>query len=336
MTELRIGVIGCGKIADVSHVPGFAALRGVRIAALCDQDEKRMADLCRRHGLDATMCTDVRSMLRCGVDAVAVCTPNDLHYPMTMAALKAGAHVLCEKPIAPTLAQATRMIDAARRAGKVLQINQTLRYLPLYATLADLVRRGRIGQLQHVRCVRLSSQSPDVGWSKGARWFVSRKHHGGIVMDIAVHMADLLKWLMGDIERIAAFVETRRAGIDVPDNVCAIFRSVTGATGVLELSWTIPAGRSHLEIFGTRGVLRVGLGDKPIELVLGSGKDQRVTYPPLKKGVKDSFASFVAAIRGQAPSPTPGELGRDALAMCDAIMRAAATKDAVKVKSFDR
>ncbi len=335
--QLRVGIIGCGKIAHVTHAPGFLGAKGNKIVSLLDIVPRKTKVLAEQFKLDADHFKDFDAFMASGLDAVAICTPNYLHYSQTMTCLKAGMHVLCEKPMAATLPETTRMIAAAKRAGKVLQINQTLRYLALYQTIADIVASGAIGKPLHVRCIRTGATTPDKSWSLGARWFVSKKAQGGLILDIGVHMADLMKWVAGDVTEVAAHVDTRTKGIDVPDNVSAIMRFANGATGVLELSWTTPSGAGMFEVYGSKGTLRHGFtGDRPIQVVKPAmnGKPQKTLYPKLKRGVKDSHQCFIAAIRGKAPSPTPGELGREAIALCDAIAKSGETTRFVKVKQY--
>ena len=334
---LRIGIIGCGKIAHVDHVPGYKTVKGARIVSLLDVKKGQINKLRQAHDLDADGFTDPKRFLASGLDAVTVCTPNNFHYPQTLAALKAGLHVLCEKPMAATPPETSRMIAAAKRARKVLQINQTLHYLPNYIKAAELVAQGKIGKPIHIRCLRAGGSTPDKGWSPGAKWFVSKASQGGIVLDIGVHMADLMKWIAGDITEIAAYVDTRLRTIDVPDNAAALMRFENGATGVLELSWTTPVGGGLLEVYGTKGTLRMGFtADHPIELITPglAGKPDKTTHPKLKAKARNSQQAFVDAIRGKAPSPTPGELGRNAIALCDAIVKSGATARFVKVKRY--
>ena len=268
---------------------------------------------------------------------MSICTPNNFHFPQTLAALKAGVHVLCEKPMAAVPAETTRMIAAAKKAKRVLQINQTLHYLPAYIKIADLVAEGAIGTPMHVRCIRAGGSTPDKGWSPGAKWFVSKASQGGLILDIGVHMADMMKWVAGRITEVAAYVDTRNPRIDVPDNVSAVMRFDNGATGVLELSWTFPCGAGLLEVYGTKGTIRQGFsGDRPIELIQpgAKGKPEKRTYPKPPRTAKHSQQCFIDAVRGKAPSPTPGELGRDAIALCDAIARSGGTGKFVKVQRF--
>ena len=191
---LKVGIAGCGKIAHEDHVPGWLGVKGAKITALCDVIPAQMETLSAKFGLGgAARFTDPAAMFRSGVDAVVVCTPNRLHRPMVLDALSAGLHVLCEKPMAATTPETTRMIAAARKAGRILQINHTLHYYPPYAAFAMLVQRGVIGKPVHLRCLRACGTTPDVGWSPGATWFVQKAWEGGIVLDIGVHMGEMMR-----------------------------------------------------------------------------------------------------------------------------------------------
>ena len=336
-SRLNVGVIGCGKIAHVDHVPNFLKIKGVSITGLYDILPGKMNALNKAFGLDAVCHGTLDALLDSAPDVVVVCTPNSLHYPQTLAALKAGCHVLCEKPMAATTPECTRMIAAARKAGRILHINQTLHYLAPYATLGMLAAGGGIGEIQHIRCLRFHTSSPDIGWSKGATWFVSKAFAGGIVLDIGVHMADLMQWLAGPVLEINAITETRVKTIDVVDNARALMRFASGASGVLELSWTSPENYGLLEVYGGKGVLRMGFApDGKIELVQkGRGGKIKVSFPAFLKKVPTSQQAFVDAIAGKRPSPTCGELGRDAVALCEAILKSGEVGRYVKVKRFD-
>ena len=335
--SIRVGIIGCGKIAEVSHLPDFKAVPGVEIVALCDLVPAKMESLRDKFAPGAALFADYKKLLTCGVDAVSVCTPNFLHCTMTLAALKRGLHVLCEKPMAGTIADANRMVAAAKKAGKVLQIDQSFRYSSHHAEVVRLVAEGAIGKPLHARCIRAHGCTPDVGWSPGAKWFVQKKAQGGLILDIGIHMADLLKWIMGDVSEVAALIDTRTRGIDVPDNVMTLLRFENGSTGVLELSWTMPSGAGGLEIYGSAGRIRMGYSaEHPIELISTSGGKHETLYPQPPAGMKNCFERFAMAIRREAPSPTPGELGREALALCVAIAESGEKGKFVKVKKFPR
>jgi len=333
--KLRVGIIGCGKIANVDHVPGYLSIPGVEVVSLMDIEPSQMDKLNQNHGLDAESFQSLTQFLTSGLDAVSVCTPNCFHYEHTLAAFKAGLHVLCDKPMAAVLPEATRMIKEAEKAGKVLQINHSLHYHAPYVKIAELVQAGKIGTPIHVRCLRSGGTTPDVSWSPGATWFVSKAFQGGVVLDIGVHMAELMQWVAGEITEVASFVDTRLQHIDVPDNANALMRFANGATGMLTLSWTTPVGGGYFEVFGTEGTIRQGFGPEPIEMIQTSKSGRtKTTYPKPKAKLKRSQRGFVDAILGKAPSITPGELGREAVALCAAIQESSDKRRFVKVKRF--
>ena len=350
MKEIRVGIVGCGRIAEVHHVPLFLEIEGVVVTALQDPVPERMEKLAALFPQLAEarrFATDTELFESGIVDAVAICTPNDCHYPQTLAACAAGLHVMCEKPMAATLEQATEMIAAAREGGLVLQINQSLRFSPPYRTLTRLVREGAIGDPFHVRCIRGHSGMPNEGWSPGADWFVQKKHDGGMLLDIGIHMADAMRMVMGDADSVAGLLDTRHPDIDVPDNISALFRYKNGGTGVLELSWTMPGGAGYLEVYGTRGRIRMGFSEQPIELWQADAlepesvdpdapdADYHVSYPELREH-ESSQAAFCKAIRTGTPSPASGEYGRRALALCLAIEESSNSGRFTTVQHFEK
>ena len=182
---VRVGIVGCGKIAEANHIPGYVGVGGCRITALCDNRGDRMDAVQGKFPeLKDTACfeKDVDLFASGLVDAVSICTPNDCHHPQTLGACAAGIHVLCEKPMAGTLEQTTEMIEAARQAGVILQINQSMRYNAQYQAVVNLVKDGAIGEPFHVRCMRAGNVTPNVGWSPGADWFVQKAHEGGLLI----------------------------------------------------------------------------------------------------------------------------------------------------------
>jgi UDP-N-acetylglucosamine 3-dehydrogenase len=319
--SIRVGLLGCGMITQRSHAPGYAAIPGVEIAALCDLDADRMATVKEKHAPKAAMFTDYRELLKSGlVDAVSVATPVYLHCPMTLAALEAGCHVLCEKPMGMSQVETAQMVAAAKTAGKVLQINLSRRYDRFYQTIGGLVSEGRLGEVRHMRAIRVHPTAPDQGWAPGATWFVTRSQGGGIVGDIGVHVGDTMLWYLGEVESVSAATATLRPDIDVVDNATALFRFRNGATGVLELSWTSPVNHMCFEIHGSEGIL---LADTPANGIRIRQRDGEVVEIPEAQylpGSGNSFVCFARAIAGSAPTPVPGEMGHAIQLVLDAIL----------------
>lgn len=330
MGKLKVGLIGCGKIAQCHHATELLKLgKKAAITALFDLKAENAEKLKRDNSLDATIHGSVEALLASDVDAVVISTPNSSHCELTLQALAAGKHVLVEKPMAAKLADADRMIAAAQKAGLHLQVNQTIRYLPVYAKIKELVERGAIGAPLHIRCVRAGTASPDKGWSLGAKWFVSKAFAGGVVMDIAVHMADMMAWYFGEVESVYASTGIKGKDCEVTDNVSALFDFKNGATGVLELSWTFPVGSGLLEIYGETGAIRLGFDAKGALELSSGGKP----YKAVKIGkVKGSHERFVEGVNGKPGAPCPVEIGRGALSLCAAIQESGDKRQAVKPK----
>jgi predicted dehydrogenase len=225
------------------------------------------------------------------------------------------------------------MIAAAKKAGVVLQINQSLRYSGPYQTIVDKVKEGAIGEPFHVRCIRAGNGTPNKGWSPGADWFVQKKHEGGLLVDIGIHMADCMRMIMGPATKVAGLVDTRLPDIDVPDNVNALYRYANGGTGVLELSWTLPGGAGFLEVYGTKGRIRMGFNGNLIEMWQEGPNGGETTVAA--EGRPNSQAIFARAIKGEEPSWTPGEYGRRSLALCLKAQESSETGKWVDIPAFD-
>jgi predicted dehydrogenase len=329
MKRVKIGLIGCGKIADCAHTPALLDLnKKAKITALFDLNQKAAESLKKKYSLDSEIYSSVEELLQSDVDGVIISTPNVTHCPLTLEALQAGKNVLVEKPMAINLKDADKMISFANKKGLHLQVNQSLRFNAAYAKIKKLIDEGAIGKPIHIRCLRASTNSPDKGWSPGAKWFIQKSSGGGIIMDIAVHMADAMGWYFGKAKSVFAVSSSRIKESDVPDNVTALFDFENGATGVLELSWTLPSGVGLLEIYGDKGSIRMGFDGPGITLSVNGGK-----YKNRKPGkVKNSYACFIDGINGRPDAPKPEEIGRKALVYCEAIAKSGETGKPVAPK----
>lgn len=326
MGKVKIGLIGCGKIASCSHTPAFKAIPGKTvITAVFDVKTENAERIIKDNSLKAKIYPSVDELLKSGIDGVVISTPNNSHHELTIKALNAGVNVLVEKPMSVTLKQADEMIALAEKKKLHLQVNQSLRFSPPYVKIKEMIDAGKIGDPIHIRCLRASGSSPDKGWSPGAKWFVQKKFAGGLIMDIAVHMADMMGWYFGKADKVYSINSTKIKGNDVPDNVATLFDFENGATGVLELSWTIPVGGGLLEIYGSKGTIRLGFSPDGIEFATEPGK-----YKIVKPGkFKTSQEWFADAINGKKGCPVPGKMGRHALAYSLAIAESGEKSKAV-------
>ena len=263
---LNIGIVGCGKIAQVRHLPEYAQNPGAKIVALYDLNAQRAETLAAQYGGRAFPAWEalVNSP---DVDAVSVCTANDSHAPIACAALAAGKHVLCEKPMATTLADCERMVEAARKSGKVLMIGQNQRLAGAHRKARELILSGAIGKPLTFR-TSFRHGGPET-WSvdPGAgTWFFDRKRAVmGAMADLGIHKTDLIQYLLGQtvVETKATLttLDKRLADgslIGVDDNAICLYTMSGGALGTMTASWTnYGAEDNATAVYGTRGVLRI-------------------------------------------------------------------------------
>ena len=190
---MKAAIIGAGFIADF-HAAGYAGLPDVQLCAVCDADAARAERMAEEYRCAAY--TDAAEMLaREKPDAVSVCLPTWLHAEYTIAALRAGAHVLCEKPMALTMEDCEAMAETAERCGRVLMIGQVLRWWPEYETMAAHIRR--LGTPRYLRAQRLQHSSRE-------GWFMDPKRGGGALFDLLVHDLDYMCSVAGQRPAVLA------------------------------------------------------------------------------------------------------------------------------------
>jgi predicted dehydrogenase len=193
------------------------------------------------------------------VDAVCVTTPNYLHCEMTTAALRAGKHVLVEKPLAMNLREADEMITAAKEANVLLMVQQSQRFFPVHEVAKQIVDSGVIGDILSVRA-RWSHSGPEY-WSPEGKWFFEKDKAGdGALFDLGIHKLDLIRYLTAkEAKEVSAFTATLAKDIEVEDYGVAMLRFDDGALGVVEASWASVPNENSIKLYGTRGNLQVGL-----------------------------------------------------------------------------
>ncbi|CDQ18868.1 Predicted dehydrogenase [Halobacillus karajensis] len=260
MTTLKIAVIGCGSIAQNRHLPEYKANKNIEIQAVCDIVEERARKVGHVYG--AAVYTDYEELLRKEeVDAVSVCLPNYLHAPVSIAALKAGHHVLCEKPMATSKEEAEEMIQAAEQNGKKLMIAHNQRFVPSHVKAKELIASGELGKVYSFRTT-FGHGGPE-GWSAEGEdsWFFKKEQAFiGAMGDLGVHKADLLRYLLGEeFVDVAGFIENNaKKDITVDDNAVCILRSESGIVGTMAASWAYnPNEDNSTVIYGEKGTLRL-------------------------------------------------------------------------------
>jgi predicted dehydrogenase len=272
---IGVAMVGCGGIALQNHLPGFELCPQAKVVALCDSNPEVLERAKKQTGI-STGFIDYNNVLRqADVDAVVIATPNFTHAPIALAAIAAGKHVLCEKPIAMNLAEAKQMLMAAEAAGIVHMTAFTYRFVPAMRYMAHLVKSGVIGRPYHFRAQRFQDWGDrNLAWRQ-----VKRLAATGELGDMLSHRIDFGHYLIGPMARVVArmkiFVPTRGGQpSDLDDWVSMIADFKSGATGVLESS-KLATGRGEggkspdvCEVNGSEGTLVYQLG-RPNEILMG-------------------------------------------------------------------
>jgi len=293
---LRIGIMGAGHFAE-RHLAALESLR----------DRVKVVKVARRHldrpfpqgeAVGAEMVAPEALIESPDVDIVCVCSPNDRHRAHTEAALRAGKHVFCEKPLALSVADADAVIRAASEATRVLMVGHLTRHAPLYKTVADVLASGRIGAPRCAYASRLH-----VGSSES--WRMDPIVGGGAPFDLLIHDFDLMNWYVGVPERVVA--RGQRRPERAYESMVAVFIYPTGAIATVEGGFVLRPGsglRAQLRIVGDHGHLEVNSADpeQPIRIFaegepeerIGLSKDQDVF-----SGIAGEWVEFLGTIAGR-------------------------------------
>lgn len=196
MEILKVGIIGCGGIANGKHMPALKSVEGIELAAFCDIVKERAEDAKKRYGTeDAKVYTDYKQLLEDkSIDVVHVLTPNRSHCPITVDALKAGKHVLCEKPMARTAKEAREMVATAKETGKILTIGYQNRYRNDSLFMKSACEAGDLGDIYFAKAHALRRRAVPT-------WGVFLNEYeqgGGPLIDIGTHALDLTLWMMNN------------------------------------------------------------------------------------------------------------------------------------------
>lgn len=250
----RVGfaIVGTGGIAQ-AYEQAFKGYPYAEIGAVCDVDGERAAAFASRIGCMAF--TDVRDLTPdIGIDAAVVCTPPATHEEISISLLRRGIHVLCEKPLATTVAAASRMLDAARTYGPILTMASKFRYVSDVRMAKALIDVRAIGELVLVENAFTSRIDMSSRWNGDPT--VSG---GGVLIDNGTHAVDILRYFMGHLSDVQIVEGRRVQGLPVEDTVRLFVRNDDGVMGTSDLSWTIDKEMStYLRLYGSDGTILVG------------------------------------------------------------------------------
>jgi predicted dehydrogenase len=300
----------------LSEVPERA-----RIVAICSRTEEHARQSAQRWGAALATTSFEEVLHHPEVDAVHLCVPHDLHAPMAIAAAQAGKHILTEKPIATTLEEADRMIDAAGRAGVLLMVSLNQRFLQHHQRAKALVDAGAAGDIFLCRGAFLGF-SAIKGWR-----YDPAQVGGGVLIDSGMHRIDLLRWIAGDVVSVQGesgrFVHTAMGG---EDTVSVLLRFASGALGHLVCSWGVkaPTREESLMLAGTRGTIWTENADLSVQHTTDQQPVERETFPEVTypDSVKRLIRHFLDCLQTGAEPAVTAQDGREALRIARAAYEA--------------
>ena len=327
----RWGLIGASNIAR-EWVIGAIRETGGEVVSVMSSNAARAQDYAAANGI-ANATDSLDALLSADVNAVYISTTNELHRDQTLAAAKAGKHVLCEKPLALSLDDAHRMLEACRAAGVVMATNHHLRNAGSHRAMRDAIAGGRIGTPLFARVFHAVFLPPFLqGWR-----IDKPEAGGGVILDITVHDADTLRFVLGDdpVEVTAFTQQGGMAQAGLEDAVMGVMRFKSGALAQFHDAFTSRFAGTGFEVHGTEGSLfgRDVMTQKPVGTVTlrNAAGEEQLPIDGTNLYVR-ALANFHAAIAGQGQPSATGEDGIWSLATGLAVRNAAQSGHAMNVE----
>lgn len=337
---MKIAIVGCGAITRFRHAPECAQNPNVELYGFFDVNVERAKELAEQyHTHYYNTYEDILQDPE--IDSVIICTPNNTHAENSIQALKAGKHVLCEKPMAVTVQEGIEMADCAAACGKLLMIAQNQRFTPIHKKARELIEKKVLGKIFTFRS-EFSHSGPE-NWGidhSNATWFFNKgKSVIGSMGDLGVHKIDLLRWLLQEefvqvTARQCVRDKTLSDGssIGVDDNAISILTTTSGIMGTVTSSWTNYAGcTNETIIYCEKGKMTIKDEDNTsiIQLDYSDGHKETYSFPPCgSSGVVDAFAD---AVLSQSPSPVGGEDCVNTLRTVFAAIESSSTNSTVNI-----
>jgi predicted dehydrogenase len=315
---VRWGILGCGDVAEKKGGPALYKAEGSALTAVMRRDRAKAEDFARRHGA-ARVYDRAEDLLADGeVDAVYIATPPNLHCEQTIAAARAGKHVLVEKPMALDAGECDRMIAACREAGVNLHVAYYRRFYPKFVAAKKMLDEGAVGRVLGGRLL-MCSYSPGGGWRVDPA--VSG---GGHFVDVGSHRLDMLLHLLGDGEAVDAsgYAENLIGAHAAENDVVLSLRTASGAVASASFHFQTHPGRDVMEVYGDTGSLLFDAFDGPAFVLRrrGAAADETFTYETPDPVHLPFIQALVGVYHGADTSHVTGEEGARATRIMDAAL----------------
>lgn len=298
--KVKIGIIGCGAIVQRAYLPGFSdpnsslakrAMQGhnhngcadSQVAAIADVNETLATQIANQYGISKIFSDWHQIITEPEIDAVCVATPNFLHAEMVIAALKAGKHVLVEKPMAISWQDVKEMVKIADEKKLTLMVNHSFRYNPIYEKAREIIQSGLLGKIYSIRG-RFSYAGPEHWTGSKTTWFLDKTMAGGgALFDAGIHAVDLIRFLVGKpVVQVGGLMGTLEKKIQAEDNSVSVMKFEDGSLGTLEASWTTRPGEIVTSVYGSEGNMLVDMGEGSASLSGQQAPPLSVLFAPPK------------------------------------------------------
>ena len=330
LKPLKVGIIGAGGIGRHYHIPSYLRSGNVQIVAACDINDEALEQIRAEHGVNQLV-HDYLQLLESDIDIVSVCTSNDMHHPVVMAAIEKGLDIYCEKPLALTLSEAREMYEAARDKGIKTGVNFSHRRTPAAQLAKEIISSGALGNIHYVSAV-YAAGAPSYAKGPGT-WRNDRARAGfGGLGDMGSHMIDMMLWWLGtDITAVAAQLSTvikervsRDTGKPMPvtteDHGNFLVQYANGALGYFCGSYMF-TGRGYdqrVEVYGTEGGLMYNQ-QRPYELDVFLPPEALKQYVVIRHGGTPDTPYTTIHVPERLHGIVPGTLGQRRTVLMDYV-----------------
>lgn len=329
MSKLRFGIIGAGGITH-GHAKRIQASREAEVVAIAEPSERAAARFKEVTGIAPRQYPDHRAMLAdkaLQLDCILIGSPHTVHFEQSVESLRAGLHVLCEKPMVTKAEHAQKLIDTVKQSGKIFMISYQRHLDPKFLWMKEYIDSGKLGELHFIQALTCQEwlQGTAGSWRQDPAL-----SGGGQINDTGSHLVDMLTWLGGPVQTVSAFCENLTARVDINSSVS--FRYQNGALGTLSVigdascwweDWTISGSKATIFYRNGRLMVSAALHQAP----------QDVPAESLPKG-SDPDTAFIAAVRGQAPVAVPPEIGLRVIQLTEAAWRSSAERRPLDVSEL--
>ncbi|MCX6639225.1 MAG: Gfo/Idh/MocA family oxidoreductase [bacterium] len=328
---VRLGVIGSGGIAQAVHLPILKKFDDVRIEAISDLDVTKAGLVAQKFGIPRFFSDPQNLVGLPDLDAVLILTPTNSHLALTLMALHAGIHVFVERPIARKVTEAQKMVDAAKRADRILMVGMNHRFRPDAMILKNFIEAGELGDIFLARCGWLKKKGR---WSGADWWFQKHISGGGVLMDLGLQMLDLALWLMdeSEVESTSAQLFHQILNAEVEDTVACQLHLKGGKMLTLHASWALiaPETQAYAHFWGTVGaaVLNPLRIDKELHGNLVNVTPEKVISPRElhRSSYRYELRHFIECVKHHREPVSSGQEALQILKIVEGIYKAATRK----------